>query len=90
MGNIYRPPKAGKELLVDVNHMLDSSERKEVILMGDMNINLLKASRTSQIDELLLITKDHGLTQLISEPDTLTTPDRLLTFSFVPTMTSSR
>ena len=68
LGNIYRPPKAGKELLVDINHMLDSSERKEVILMGDMNINLLKTSRTSQVDELLLITEDHGLTQFISEP----------------------
>ena len=30
-------------LLVNIKHMLDSiaSERKEVILMGDMNINLL-------------------------------------------------
>ena len=43
LGNIYRPSKAGKELLVNIKHMLDSiaSERKEVILMGDMNINLL-------------------------------------------------
>ena len=46
--------------------------------MGDMNINLLKTSRTGQFDKLLLITKDHGLTQLISEPTQITNHSKLL------------
>ena len=72
LGNIYRPPKAGKEVLDSVSHMLDiMATEKKVILMGDMNINLLK-SKSSQADELLLITEDDGLTQLISEPTRIT------------------
>ena len=60
--------------------MLDSiaSERKVVILMGDMNVNLLKTSRTSQFDNLLLNTEDHGLTQLISKPTQITNHSKLL------------
>ena len=46
--------------------------------MGDMNVNLLKRSRTSQFDKLLLITEDHGLTQLISEPTQITNHSKLL------------
>ena len=46
--------------------------------MGDMNVNLLKTSRTSQVDELLLITEDHGLTQLIPEPTWITNHSKLL------------
>ena len=44
LSNIYRPPKAGKEVLDSINRMLDltATEKKEVILMGDMKINLLK------------------------------------------------
>ena len=46
--------------------------------MGDMNVNLLKTSRTSQFDKLLLNTEDHGLTQLISEPTHISNHSKLL------------
>ena len=68
LGNIYRPPNTDSKVLSSIEVMMKkvASECKEVVLMGDLNLNLLVQS--SQADNLLLITSDNNLKQLISEP----------------------
>ena len=72
LGNIYRAPNADSEVLSSIEVMMErvASECKEVVLMGDLNLNLLIQSR--QADNLLLITSDNNLKQLISEPTRIT------------------
>jgi len=56
-----------------------ASEGKDVILMGNLNLNLLVQS--SQADSLLLIASENNLKQLISEPACITDHSQTLMFS---------
>ena len=66
--NIYRPPNSQGSYIDTLGDMLElaSNERKEVIVMGDLNCNIL--SPNSMTSHLMSIMDDHQLTQLISEP----------------------
>ena len=61
---MYRPHSSAGSLLATVGHMLElaGGERKEVILMGDLNINTLGAS--SLLSTWNLIAEEFSLTQL--------------------------
>ena len=78
LGNIYRPPRADSVIIEALGSMLErvTAERKEVVLMGDLNCNLMSSS--PHVDELLLLTGDHNLLQLISEPTRITNHSRSL------------
>ena len=56
---------------------LAHKENKEMILMGDLNVNLLGTG--SLVSALSLITEEYCLTQLISEPTRLTPTSETLT-----------
>ena len=77
LGNMYRPPNATSSVLDSLELMLERavSERKEVILMGDFNLNLLVHS--TETDRLLQITEDN-LNQLISVPTRITNQSQTL------------
>ena len=66
MGNMYRPPNADSSVLYNFEAMMErvAAECRDVVLMGDLNINLLTPS--SQTDRLLLITSENNLKQLIT------------------------
>ena len=72
LSNMYRPPNADPYVLTRLEAMMEraADECKEVILMGDLNINLLNQS--CQTDRPLLIMSENNLKQLISEPTRIT------------------
>ena len=72
LGNMYRPPNADLSVFSNFEVMMErvAAECRDVVLMGDLNINLLTPS--SQTDRLLLITSENNLKQLISEPTRIT------------------
>ena len=59
---IYRPPSSAGSLLATVGHMFElaGGENKEVILMGDLNINMLGTS--SLLSTSNLIAEEFSLT----------------------------
>ena len=77
LGNMYRPPNATSSVLDSLELMLDRAvlERKEVILMGDFNLNLLVHS--TETDRLLQITEDNNLNRYLFQL-ALQTTHRLL------------
>ena len=80
LGNMYRPPNATSSVLDSLELMLERavSERKEVILMGDFNLNLL--AHSTETDRLLQITEDNNLKQLISVPTRITNHPQTLIY----------
>ena len=72
LGNMYRPPNAHPNLLASFEAMMErmAAECRDVVLMGDLNINLL--AQSSQSSRHLLITSENNLEQLISEPTRIT------------------
>ena len=68
LGNIYKPPHTDVNAIRNLGYHLERviAERKEVVLMGDLNCNMLVPSH--QVDELLLIIENCNLSQLITEP----------------------
>ena len=77
LGVYYRPPNTSKFLSKDFDNILNETlqsatdEKKEIILMGDLNVNYLSKTDNKNIKELLSL---YGLTQLINVP-TRTTQD---------------
>ena len=78
LGNMYRLPNADPRLLTNLDAMMErmAAQCKDLVLMGDLNINLLTLS--CQTDRLLLITSENNLRQLISEPTRITNPSQTL------------
>ena len=72
LGNMYRPPNADLSVLSNFEAMMErvAAECRDVVLMGDLNINLL--AQSSQSSRLLLITSENNLEQLTSEPTRIT------------------
>ena len=71
--NIYRPPNVRHPFLGNLNSMLERAaiEGKELVLMGDLNCNVLTPN--SCTNELLSITDEFHLSQLITVPTRITT-----------------
>ena len=78
LGNIYRPSHADVNASKDLGCNLEraAAEKKEVVLVGDLNCNILASSH--QLNELLSVTEKYNLFQLITEPTRVT--DHLLTY----------
>ena len=78
LGNMYRPPNTNSSVLDSLELMLERavSERKEVLLMGDFNLNLL--AHSIETDRLKQITEDNNLKQLISVPTHITNHSQTL------------
>ena len=70
---VYRSPSSDTGVFACIANMLELAhkENKEMILMGDLNVNLLGTG--SLVSALSLITEEYCLSQLISEP-TRSTP----------------
>ncbi len=70
--NLYRPPNSGIAFFDHLDSMIESSLncRKEVILMGDFNCNVMTSNSLSS--NLLSVTDGHQLTQIISGPTRIT------------------
>ena len=70
IGNLYRPPQGDIEKCIeyldDVLSDIDL-DKIEVILMGDLNIDILDTNKNAGKD-LINMCKQHGLKQLINEP----------------------
>ena len=66
--SIYQPPVSSCRFMDDFSNMLEiaSTECKEILVMGDMNINLLSDSSASR--RLQSLSEELSLTQLIAEP----------------------
>ena len=76
--NIYRPPAADGSILDGLSDMLKlaTNERKELMLIGDFNCNIL--SPNSYTDLLLSTTENYQLSQLLSEPTRITSKSQTL------------
>ena len=72
LGNMYRPPNTTSSVLdsLELTQERAVSERKEVILLGDFNLNLLVHS--TETDRLLQVNEHNNLKQLISAPTRIT------------------
>ena len=70
--DVYRPPSSDGSLLTIIGHMLEMAigENKEVILMGDLNVNMMSTS--TLLSSWNLIIEECSLTQLIGEPTHVT------------------
>lgn len=46
LGNLYLPPSAGRDSLVRIGNMIEkvALERKDTVLTGDLNCNLLNST----------------------------------------------
>lgn len=81
VGVIYRPPDSSNFLPKNFNQLLSDnltktiSESKEVILMGDVNVNYLDKKSNIEFKAILNL---HGLKQLITAPTRITKDTRTL------------
>jgi hypothetical protein len=85
---IYRPPNSAKCILEDLSDVIEqaSNERKELMIMGDFNCNILAPNTTTNF--LTSIMEEHQLCQLISQPTRVTSQSRtLIDLCFVSTPT---
>ena len=65
--NLYRPPSSSSSYLESIRVMLESAlnEGKEVAVLGDLNLNLLREASASSVENMAT---DLNLFQLMSEP----------------------
>ena len=77
IGNIYRPPDPSKYSDSDFNDKLDevlnavhvSDEKKEILLLGDLNCNFLESACKRQLKQVFSM---HGLKQIIQNATRIT------------------
>ena len=74
IGFIYRPPNCNANWFDTFGENLEKlyHEDKDVILMGDMNIDLLSGTPSSNVTKLLHMLESVHLTQVITEPTRVT------------------
>ena len=81
VGNIYRPPAGSNYLPSDFNAILRESislvleERKETILLGDLNCDYLDVNTNKELKELLC---GYGLNQIIHSATRITKHSKTL------------
>ena len=75
ISNCYRPPETSDYFPKNFNELFNESlslinaTQKEVILLGDMNVNYLKPNENKEFKSMLYL---HGFTQLITKPTRIT------------------
>ena len=76
--NVYRPPNTSQSFMDAFSCLIEkaSRESKHIVLMGDLNCNLMLPSAPSK--QLLDVTCEFNLTQLISEPTRITSTSQTL------------
>ena len=71
VANIYKPPTACNDKFRDyLNYCLDNipnKQKRDLYLMGDLNLNFLKPTEPS-VKRLKVLMAQHGLKQVINEP----------------------
>lgn len=72
LGVIYKPPNVHVQYLSDVTDCLEQMylETKSIVLMGDVNVNLLRQSADSRL--FTSIISDFSLKQVVSKPTRIT------------------
>ena len=71
-GVVYRPPKAAASITKDICDMFEAvtQEGKEVVIMGDFNLNMLSPNSSALLLQTSAI--ECGLKQMITEPTRVT------------------
>ena len=79
--NSYRPPSGNPSKAIEIIHgclqTCDNLQKREIIIMGDLNINMLKSNTTGE-KLLKELCKDFNLSQLITNPTRITQTTRTL------------
>ena len=81
LGTMYRPPAGSKYLLNKFNTLLDhmlsviNVESKEILLLGDMNIDYLKKENNKPIKDIFQF---YNLKQIITKPTRITSTSHTL------------
>ena len=72
VGVLYRPPSSDSGFMTDLSEVLQMLrlEQKEIIILGDLNCNMLKADGPTK--QLLEILEENDLHQLITAPTRVT------------------
>ncbi len=80
IGFIYRPPNCNSDWFEIFSEHLEKvyDEDAEVMLLGDLNIDMLNAPESSNVTKLLHILDNVHLTQMISEPTRVTAHSKTL------------
>ena len=81
IATFYRPPESSKYLPNDFNELFEESlslycaESKEVILLGDLNVNYLNDKDNKKIKSII---HSHGFYQIIKKPTRITAESKTL------------
>ena len=76
--NVYRPPSTNAiQLLRENLKKYDDLHKREIVIMGDLNINVLKSTSLGCV-ELKEFCRDFNFTQIIKEPTRITHNTRTL------------
>jgi hypothetical protein len=72
--SVYRPPNSSIELFEKIETLFQNldNERKELILVGDLNCDFIKNAANNQTKRLIDLINVFQLTQLIKEPTRIT------------------
>ena len=76
IGNFYRSPSLKPKLFLEdfqnILNQLNRHKNKHIVLLGDLNIDLIKHDTDSNSQNLIDITTSHGFLQIISRPTRIT------------------
>ena len=76
IGNFYRSPSLKpNDYIEDLNQILKNLDRhksKHILLVGDINIDLIKFNADQHSQNIINTTTNHGFTQTISRPTRIT------------------
>ena len=72
--SVYRPPNSSIELFEKIEKLFQNldNERKELILVGDLNCDFINNAANNQTKQLIDLINAFQLTQLIKEPTRIT------------------
>lgn len=72
---VYRPPNAASDFYTGLTKILKTYERKEILLMGDLNINWLDKGKRKHLKDIV---NSIQMTQLIKKPTRITKTSQTL------------
>ena len=80
VGTWYKPPNSAQDVFPQFESLVNKvdSEQQDFYLLGDLNCNMLHRSNNHNSSNLTNILHIYGLSQLISEPTTITPTSRTL------------
>lgn len=72
---VYRPPAASNDFFDCLNIILKQHDKKEIILMGDFNLNWRDKKRRKKLKDIV---KTFQMTQMICNPTRITKSSQTL------------